>query len=125
MSPGMALPRYTTQIAKTTNRLPKREASIIKATWVPLQRRTIQANSGTQQWPVTPPAVRFVPAFSGALRHHSYSRCSRLATFTFSSQPRNVATVSDPQPGTLSLNPEVRCWAHQLVLVMPAGNNAA
>jgi len=63
---------------------------------VVVHSRTIQRSSGTKQID-TSRLVRLVPALSSASRHHSYKRCSTLATFMVSSKPRKVATASRPQ----------------------------
>src|SRR3954464_9941968 len=68
----------------------------------------IQASSGTKQV-VTSSSVRLEPALALASRHHSYKRCSMLATFWPSSKARKVATV--PRP-------------HERVQAMPKLHNA-
>src|SRR3954447_9976755 len=67
-----------------------------RASWVPLHKRTIQCSKGTKQVE-TSRSWRLVPALSEASLHHSYKRCSTLASLWSRSKARKVATVPRPQ----------------------------
>src|SRR6266545_4105515 len=86
---------YKPRSARTSNRSPKLLASSVRAICSLVQSRIIQPSNGTKQV-VTSRLVRLFPALSLASKHHSYKRCSRLASGSLSSKAKNVATVVRP-----------------------------
>src|SRR4030095_332641 len=91
----MAQPRYTTLTVNTTKRAPKLVASRAKAICVLVHKTTTQRHNGMKQV-VTSTFCRWAPALWVAGQHHSYSRCSTVATFCRNNRARKVATVKRP-----------------------------